>query len=80
MRILIAEDEPLEAEALRLRVETLGHEVISVVYDGAAAVSQAAVLRPDLIFLDLRMPKLDGLTAAETILANRRVPILLLTG
>ncbi len=80
MRILIAEDEPLEAEALRRRVESLGHEVVAAVFDGARAVTEAGALRPDLVFLDLRMPKLDGLTAAERILAARPVPIILLTG
>jgi response regulator NasT len=80
MRILIAEDEPLEAEGLRHRLQALGHVVQAVVYDGAAAVTQAAALGPDLIFLDLRMPKLDGITAAEQILASRPVPIVLVTG
>jgi len=80
MRILIAEDEPLEAEALQRRLEKLGHQVVASVYDGSTAVAQAAALGPDLIFLDLRMPKLDGLTAAERILATRRVPIILLSG
>jgi response regulator NasT len=80
MRILIAEDEPLEAEALRKRVEALGHTVVDVVYDGARAVAQAGQLRPDLVFLDLRMPKLDGLAAAEKILAERPVPLIVLTG
>jgi response regulator NasT len=80
MRILIAEDEPLEAEALRKRVEALGHTVVDVVYDGSRAVAQAGQLRPDLVFLDLRMPKLDGLAAAEKILADRPVPLIVLTG
>ncbi len=80
MQILIAEDEPLEAEALRRRLEALGHEVPAVVCDGAQAVTLAAAMAPDLIFLDLRMPKLDGITAAQKILATRSVPIILLTG
>lgn len=43
-------------------------------------MTQATPLQPDLILLDLRMPKLDGLTAADKILAERRVPIILLSG
>ncbi len=49
MRILIAEDEPLEAEALRRRVESLGHEVVAAVFDGARAVTEAGALHPDLV-------------------------------
>jgi response regulator NasT len=80
MRILIAEDEPLEAEALRRRLAALGHEVVGVVHDGAQAVTQATALTPDLVFLDLRMPKLDGITAAQAILAHRHLATILITG
>lgn len=80
MRILIAEDEPLEADALGRRLEALGPAVVDTVYDGSEAVAKAEALCPDLILLDLRMPKLDGITAAEKILAARAVPIILLTG
>jgi AmiR/NasT family two-component response regulator len=80
MRVLIAEDEPLEAEALRHRLQALGHTVVEAVYDGAQAVAKSAALCPDLVFLDLRMPKLDGISAAVKILAHRPVPIVLLTG
>jgi DNA-binding response OmpR family regulator len=80
MRVLIAEDEPLEAEALQRRLQALGHTVVDAVYDGAQAVTKAEALCPDLVFLDMRMPKLDGIGAAARILAHRRVPIILLTG
>jgi len=79
MRILVAEDEPVEAEGLRRRLETLGHAV-DVVYDGEAAVAQAEAHHPDLIFLNLRMPRLDGIAAAKKIGARRRVPIIVVTG
>ncbi len=80
MRVLIADDEPLEAEGLRVRLQALGHDVAAVVYDGTTAVAQAATLSPELIFLDFRLPRLDGMAAAQRILAGRRVPIVLLTG
>ncbi len=80
MRVLIAEDEPLEAEALATRLRVMGHAVVGLVYDGASAVAKAEVLRPDLILLDMRMPKVDGIDAAGRILAHRRVPIIMITG
>jgi response regulator NasT len=79
LQVLIADDEPLVAEGLRARLGAEGHEVIGVAYDGVEAVALAEVLRPDLILLDIRMPKLDGITAAERIMAARPVPIIIVT-
>jgi response regulator NasT len=80
MRILIAEDEPLVAEGLRARLEGLGHEVVGVACDGGSAVARAEALSPDLIFLDVKMPRMDGLDATERIMANTPAAIILLTG
>ncbi len=79
MRILIAEDEPLVAEGLRARLEGLGHTVAGIAYDGSDAVAKAETLSPELIFLDIKMPRMDGIEAAQRIMANRPVPIILLT-
>jgi response regulator NasT len=79
VRILIADDEPLVAEGLRSRLKALGHSVAAVAYDGEAAVAKAAALHPDLILLDIKMPKLDGIAATERIMATRPVPIILVT-
>jgi response regulator NasT len=79
LRVLIADDEPVVAEALRARLGAEGHEVVAVAYDGAEAVMRAEASRPDLILLDIKMPKLDGITAAECIMATRPVPIIMVT-
>ena len=66
---LIAEDEPLLADTLRAELArawpTL--RIVASVADGGAAVVQALALRPDVLFLDIRMPGQDGLQAAEAI-------------
>jgi DNA-binding LytR/AlgR family response regulator len=66
---LVAEDEPLLAEALRRELARLWPElrIVATVGDGSAAAEQALALRPQLLFLDIRMPGLSGLEAAETI-------------
>jgi response regulator NasT len=79
LQVLIADDEPVVAEGLRVRLGREGHEVVGVAYDGLEAVALAEVLRPDLILLDIKMPKLDGITAAERIMAARPVPIIMVT-
>ena len=68
-RCLIAEDEPLLAEGLRCDLVTLWPElqVVAMVGDGDSAVQQALALLPDLCFLDIRMPGLTGLEAAQAL-------------
>ncbi len=79
MRILIADDEPLVAEGLRVRLQAMGHEIAGLAYDGEDAVALAQVLQPDLILLDIKMPKLDGIAATERIMTTRPVPVILVT-
>ncbi len=79
MRILVADDEPLVAEGLRIRLQSLGYEIAGLAYDGSQAVALAQTLQPDLILLDIKMPKLDGIAATERIMATRPVPIILVT-
>ena len=66
---LIAEDEALLAEHLRAELERLWPElqVLAIAPHGAAAVEQALALRPDIVFLDIRMPGMNGLEAAQAI-------------
>jgi AmiR/NasT family two-component response regulator len=59
-------------------LEEMGHVVIAAA-DGADAVELARRIRPDLAILDVRMPRLDGIQAAEAIVAERPVPVFLLT-
>ncbi len=79
MRILIADDEAIIRMGLRTILRDLGHQVVGAAADGATAIRLAGTLRPDLVILDIKMPDVDGLTAAERIAADRPVPILILT-
>jgi DNA-binding LytR/AlgR family response regulator len=68
-RALIAEDEPLLAANLQAELERLwpGLETVANVRHGGAAVERALALRPDVVFLDIRMPGLSGLEAAQAL-------------
>jgi DNA-binding LytR/AlgR family response regulator len=69
---LIAEDEPLIAQALAADLTRAwpGLQIVATVGDGLQAVAQALALRPRLCFLDIRMPGLDGLAAAQAIVED----------
>ena len=79
VRILIAEDETIIRLDLRDLLERAGHEVVAEARDGEEAVALAREHAPDLAVMDVRMPKLDGIEAAKTILAERPIPIVMLT-
>ena len=79
LRILIAEDETIIRLDLRSLLETAGFEVCAEARDGQEAVELARSTAPDLAVLDVKMPRLDGVEAARRILADRFVPIVMLT-
>ncbi|TMJ97388.1 MAG: response regulator [Actinobacteria bacterium] len=79
LRILVAEDETIIRLDLRNVLESAGFEVCAEARDGEEAVALAASERPDLAVLDVKMPGLDGIEAARRILADRPIPIVMLT-
>jgi response regulator NasT len=79
-RVLIAEDETLVRMDIGTMLEAAGFNVCAEAADGREAVAQAREHEPDAIVMDANMPRLDGVAAAEAILASRRVPIVMLTG
>jgi AmiR/NasT family two-component response regulator len=78
-RILVAEDEAISRMDLREMLENLGYSVVGEAGDGVAAVNLARALKPDLVVMDIKMPGLDGIAAAETLSQEKVTPVLLLT-
>ncbi len=78
-RVLVAEDEALIRMDLVEMLGEEGYDVVGQAGDGATAVRLATELRPDLVILDVKMPVLDGIAAAEQIIAARIAPVVLLT-
>jgi len=78
-RIVIAEDEALIRLDLKEMLEEEGYTVVGEAGDGETAVKLAEELRPDLVILDVKMPVLDGLSAAEQIHQAHIAPVLMLT-
>lgn len=77
-RILVAEDDPKQAHLIRIYLEREGHSTL-VVDDGRSALEQCRSRRPDLLVLDIMMPRVDGLDVCRVLRAESDVPILLLT-
>lgn len=78
-RVLIAEDEALIRLDLKEMLLEEGFDVVAEVADGASAVRLTRELRPDLVILDVKMPVMDGIAAAEEIAKERLSAILMLT-
>jgi AmiR/NasT family two-component response regulator len=78
-RVVLAEDEALIRLDLKEMLEEEGYEVVGETGDGETAVRLARDLRPDLVVMDIKMPGVDGLVAAERINEERLAPVLILT-
>jgi response regulator NasT len=78
-RVVIAEDEALIRMDLAEMLAEEGYDVVGQVGDGARAVELAEQERPDLVILDVKMPVLDGIAAAEQIARARIAPVVILT-
>jgi response regulator NasT len=79
-RILIADDEPLIRKNLSEALTELGYLVVGETGDGLSAVNMTRQLRPDLVILDVKMPQMDGIAAAQIMHDERLAPVLLITG
>lgn len=78
-RLVIADDESLIRMNLKETLVGLGYLVVGEAPDGVSAINLARELRPDLVVMDIKMPKLDGIQAAEVLTQERIAPVLLLT-
>lgn len=78
-RILVVEDESIIRIDIVESLRGFGYDVVGEAADGEAAVAMATELRPDLVVMDVKMPKMDGISAAEKMHQARIAPVLLLT-
>ncbi|MFB9834990.1 ANTAR domain-containing response regulator [Actinoallomurus acaciae] len=78
-RVVIAEDEALIRLDLKEMLEEEGYEVVGEAGDGESAIRLTAEHTPDLVILDVKMPILDGISAAERIAVDRIAPVVILT-
>jgi response regulator NasT len=78
-RVVVAEDESLIRMDIVEILTDAGFEVVGEAGDGETAVALATDLRPDLVIMDVKMPKLDGISAAERLSKNHIAPVVLLT-
>jgi AmiR/NasT family two-component response regulator len=79
IRILVAEDEALIRLDLAEMLTEAGYDVVAQASNGEQAVDLSRVLRPDLVIMDVKMPVLDGISAAEQINKERIAPVVMLT-
>lgn len=78
LKVIVAEDEGLIRMDIVATLNESGYEVVGEAADGEEAVRLATELSPDLIVMDIKMPKLDGISAAEKV-AELKIPVVLLT-
>ena len=79
LRLVIADDESLIRMNLKETLVGLGYLVVGEAGDGVSVVNLARELRPDLVIMDIKMPKLDGIQAAKVLTEDKIAPVLLLT-
>jgi CheY-like chemotaxis protein len=81
VRVLFVEDDPAVAQMYRLKLELDGYSV-EIATDGEQAVAKALADPPDIVFLDIRLPKLDGLGVLEALRGQeqtRQIPVVILS-
>lgn len=78
-RVLIADDESIIRMGLQVMLRDLGYQVVGAARDGVEALDMARERQPDLAILDIKMPRMDGLEAAEAISREHPLPIIILT-
>jgi two-component system KDP operon response regulator KdpE len=79
MKVLIADDDPQLVRALGVTLTARGYDVVTA-RDGRAAIDTVITERPDIVMLDLGMPRLDGIGVLQGIRAWTQVPVLVLSG
>ena len=80
IRLLIADDQRLVRTGFRVIIGTAGGiDVVGEAADGIEAIERAVALQPDVVLMDIRMPRMDGLQATRTVLSRTAARVLILT-
>jgi CheY-like chemotaxis protein len=80
-KVLVVDDDRIVAEMYRLALSRAGHEV-EIANDGVAALKAASTNRPDIVFLDIRMPEMDGIEVLRnlgSVNSTRSIPVVMLS-
>jgi DNA-binding NarL/FixJ family response regulator len=77
IRVMVVDDHPMWREAVARDLAEAGHEVVATAGDGAEAVRRAPAARPDVVVLDLQLPKLSGVEVTRALVAMDHVPRIL---
>lgn len=80
VKVLIAEDNAASRKSLSSQLEALGFNVVAAAATGEEVCNLFPELKPDLIIMDIKMPKMDGIEAAKAITKQTPIPIILVTG
>jgi len=81
IKILLAEDEVLIAQCLKMELEMAGYNVCSFVAKGEEAIITAEKEEPDILLMDIHLSgKMDGIEAAKKIIEHRKIPVIFMTG
>ncbi len=78
-RVVIADDESIIRMDLKEMLSGLGYQVVGEAGDGRQAINMARELKPDLVIMDIKMPEMDGISAARVLTEEKIAPVLLLT-
>ena len=80
LKIIVAEDETLVALSIISQLKELGYQIVGDAVDGVEAIELCEKLHPDLVVMDINMPRLNGVQAAKTIRERYRIPVVVVTG
>ena len=81
LRVLVVDDQPAVAEVVADTIEYAGHEIVGIARDGMDAVTKAQELQPDLVVMDISMPRMNGVEAMKAILKEGSTKrVLLMSG
>lgn len=80
LKIIVAEDETLVALSIIAQLEELKYQVVGDATDGLEAVKLCGRLQPDLVIMDINMPRLNGIQAAKIIREKWQVPVIIVSG